>query len=557
MPDRGYALAKTLGLLLLGYLTWLGGMVGLLPFAAPTLWIVLGVIALGNAALVMLYKTPISVGEVSRLDTSKAPTPSPSRAVARSEASPADPSALLRAGLDGEQDSYTPALVVGGRGRGMGANSLLSDILTFYRRRLRYVIVLELVFVVALLLMANLRAYAPDVRSTEKFMDMAFINSMLNSTQMPPADPWFSGLHINYYYFGHLLAAGLARMTGVGGGVAFNLDIALVFGLTAFMLAGIAYNLVALAQAKSRRTAGAAVSGAGLLAGVLAAVFVLVLGNLDAGRQILSGVKVAGASGTGFNFSWWEPSRVLYDCLPNLQSGGCAYKETINEFPAFSFLLADLHPHVMAMPFVLLAIGLALNLFLIPPTQPRSFGGTLPEYAAQFGLAALILGVLFMLNTWDFPTFVLLALIAFGLNRRRAFAFAVGQRAGREIGRYTAFAVGLGGLALVAFLPFHLTFKAQLRDNYLPDGLASIPVLHTIASSIGISPTRSPLFSYWIIFGLFSAPLLAFWAVKVWPYLRDPYGYRYPRASWGYTGKAESDDDFEAEIQRRGRIVSS
>jgi len=41
-----------------------------------------------------------------------------------------------------------------------------------------------------------------------------------------------------------------------------------------------------------------------------------------------------------------------------------ASKEIIDEFPFFSYLLADLHPHLLVMPFAMLALSLALNVFL-------------------------------------------------------------------------------------------------------------------------------------------------------------------------------------------------
>ena len=58
-------------------------------------------------------------------------------------------------------------------------------------------------------------------------------------------------------------------------------------------------------------------------------------------------------------FWWWRASRVITDrdLLGNAV-------EVIDEFPFFSFLLGDMHPHVLGLPFVLLAVGLALALLL-------------------------------------------------------------------------------------------------------------------------------------------------------------------------------------------------
>ena len=56
---------------------------------------------------------------------------------------------------------------------------------------------------------------------------------------------------------------------------------------------------------------------------------------------------------------WWRASRVVSD----YDLTGAA-REVIDEFPFFSFLHADLHPHVLAIPFILLTVAVALNLFL-------------------------------------------------------------------------------------------------------------------------------------------------------------------------------------------------
>ena len=59
-----------------------------------------------------------------------------------------------------------------------------------------------------------------------------------------------------------------------------------------------------------------------------------------------------------FGWWWWRSSRVLQDLdLAN------NHIEVIDEFPAFSYILGDNHPHVMAMPFAVLVVGIALNIF--------------------------------------------------------------------------------------------------------------------------------------------------------------------------------------------------
>ena len=63
--------------------------------------------------------------------------------------------------------------------------------------------------------MALLVAYSPDVWNTEKPMDMAFINAAGDARHFPPHDPWMAGEDLNYYYLGHLMAAGLVRLSGV------------------------------------------------------------------------------------------------------------------------------------------------------------------------------------------------------------------------------------------------------------------------------------------------------------------------------------------------------
>ncbi len=248
----------------------------------------------------------------------------------------------------------------------------------------KVILTVEVLFLAAFGLWTYVRSGYPDVSGTEKPMEMAFINAILRSPNFPPRDPWLAGYSISYYYFGYVMVAMLIRMTGTEPGMAFNLASALWFALTAVSAYGIVFNL--LARRQGQQAKGDKVRTGGALLGPL---FVVLFGNLDGILEVMHSAGwfwKQGSMGvwesdfwrwldiqelvnpptppfTGIperngGIWWWRASRVLQD----YDLGG-ASKEVIDEFPFFSYLLADLHPHVLAMPFVLLAVGLAMNTF--------------------------------------------------------------------------------------------------------------------------------------------------------------------------------------------------
>ena len=204
--------------------------------------------------------------------------------------------------------------------------------------RLRGFLWAEALGLVAFAGMALLVAYSPDVWNTEKPMDMAFVNAADDARFFPPADPWMAGEDLNYYYLGHLMAALLVRLTGVEPSVGYNLAVAAFFALSVVAAFALAFSL------------WGAVSPAGrgaVAAGLWAVALCLVLGTVGGGEQLLSD------GGPLRDYDWFGASRVI--------------PGTINEFPSFSFVLADLHAHVMAIPFSLLALAIALQLAIAGP----------------------------------------------------------------------------------------------------------------------------------------------------------------------------------------------
>ena len=323
-------------------------------------------------------------------------------------------------------------------------------------------LVAELLFVVALLAMAALRAHNNSLVGTEKPMELAFLSSALRSEVFPPADPWLSGHAISYYYFGYVLLAMLASLSGIGSSIAFNMGIALLFALGALTAYGVAGNL-----ARSRP------GRAGWRSGLLGAACVTVLGNWQlplvelpwqsgagsnawyafwgqhdrlAAPVLASGAQTPVALSDWSFWWWWKSSRVLTD--RNLD-GSIVPIDVITEFPAFSYLLADVHPHVLSLPFVLLLTGLALGLLLAgrPPDRTWSL------------LSALVLGGVMFLNTWDGPVSLLLLTCAEGLRRLRGSE--QGRLNRKELLATLGFGLRLGLLALLLYLPFYLSFRSQ------------------------------------------------------------------------------------------------
>jgi YYY domain-containing protein len=290
---------------------------------------------------------------------------------------------------------------------------------------LRLWLVGELLFTATFFGWTLLHSFSPDVWQTEKPMDMAIVNAINRGDSFPPHDAWLAGTDLNYYYFGHYLVALLIRVLGLDPAVGFNLAVPLFYALCAtsvFAVASALYLGLRPAVATRRRSP--------ILPGLAAAGLAVGVGNLAGAVQLYRG------SWNLSRYDWWSPSRVI--------------DGTANEFPFFSYLLGDLHAHMLAAPFALLAVAFALQLAIGGPRLPRerSTRATLAP-AAELLLGALVLGSLYAINSLDYPTG-----IAIGV-----FALLIWVLDGR--GRAWALAWGAAWLiaSVTLFLPFWLGFS--------------------------------------------------------------------------------------------------
>ncbi len=361
----------------------------------------------------------------------------------------------------------------------------------------------EAVFFFAFAAWSLVRAAAPEVLGTEKPMELAFIQATLRSPTVPPHDPWLSGYAISYYYFGYLLVAMLARLTATPGPVAFNLALALIFALAAEALFGLVLDLAwPWLQRQGRQP--------WYPAALLGPLFGLLIGNWEGLLEVLHrrGLFWQQQGGmwqsrfwswTGIEalmqpppqpfrwvpdrfWWWWQASRTVRDYTLDGRP-----IEVIDEFPFFSFLLGDVHPHVLSIPFVLLWVAWVYNLFRGGGRGQRWFGLAWPHLV----LTPVLAGGLAFLNAWDFPMALVvggLALFVQGLHR--------GRRRNLALQRAVTWLLVMGLAGVVLYLPFYWSFSSQVR-GILPN------LLH---------PTRG--FHLWVMFGPLFVPL--FLALVAW-----------------------------------------
>ena len=394
-----------------------------------------------------------------------------------------------------------------------------AEFIEFIKLRWRVLATAEGIFLAAFLVFVLVRALNPDLwhpfRGGEKPMELAYFNAVARSSLLPPYDPWFAGGYLNYYYWGYFILAIPTRVAGLVPTVAFNLAVPLLFALTVSGAYSVVYNL-AEGYRRSRRPAASATGTGPLLdsdseyagdyryggdkeftrletivrspvtAGLTAALFVAVIGNLDGFLQLAQAIwgSVQGSAAGILSFDFWRSSRML-PVLDSVEPGPLTFwlwgtngsqpeaSWHITEFPFFSFLFADLHAHMIAIPFIILVTGLGLNL-----VAGFRRVGWVWDMAALVALS-VVLGSLWLINSWDYPSFLLLTLALVAL-----VAFRAWHDTGQRLAGGTTLTVAVIGISVLAFLPFH-------------------QAVETFGTGIEVTRWKTPLVNFLGIHGLF------------------------------------------------------
>lgn len=267
----------------------------------------------------------------------------------------------------------------------------------------------EVLFLGFFALWSFVRGFAPDIHGLEKFMDFGFINSILRTRFMPPLDMWLSfspeypNYTINYYYFGHFVTALLTRISTVRAEITYNLMLGVICGFTFTGVFSIACNLFAFFQKQKNLLGEFLYNRRTLVCGLLAGFLVTFGGNLHTiyaftkGYSLDKPLPVWEVLGKPNPDLYWYPNATRF--IPN----------TIHEFPIYSFIVSDLHGHVLDIPFVLLTIAFLFSFFVTIKQINNKRAGyfeifrfkTLYWEFFYLPLLGLILAVMYMTNAWD------------------------------------------------------------------------------------------------------------------------------------------------------------
>jgi len=357
----------------------------------------------------------------------------------------------------------------------------------------------EILFTIGLIFWSTIRGYQPDINGLEKFMDFGFINSLINTRYLPPVDMWFAGNPINYYWFGHLSIAVATKLSTIPSSVSYNLALASILGFTLTGAFSISSSLIKNLKFKTgKRTAFAA--------GIISAILLTFAGNFHAPIYIIK---------EGHETYWYPDATRLIGYNPETQD------KTIHEFPIYSFVVSDLHAHLINFPFVLLYIGLLFNYTLaykanhrnsklearnskqylkikfkfFKKLKPLNFENWNLFRNSKFGFRifpskiiplGFLLGVMVITNTWDFGNYLLLtgiSLLIFTLKYKGVNIISLWKVA-KSV-------VIILILALITALPLLLNFKS-------------------ITEGISLVNNRSPLWQLGVLWGFPAVLTLVF-----------------------------------------------
>ena len=315
----------------------------------------------------------------------------------------------------------------------------------------------EILFFAIFLMWTYLAGFHPAAYGTEKFMDYGFMEAMMRSTELPAVDLWYSEGHINYYYGGQYFAVFLTKLSGSKPELTYNLMRTFVAAFAFVLPFSLVYQMTSDRLGRGMRRKKAWIPA---VSGITAGVAVSIAGNM---HYVIYGVlipaieKMTGAENIS---SYWFPDATRYIGYdPDVPD------KTIHEFPCYSFVLGDLHAHVVNIFFVLLLMGLLYA--WMQETRRHSLSSEISSVRfwkeqlliPALLLVSLLLGMFQWTNFWDFVIYFVVTggavlfmnIVRFEGKWKTILAVTAAQ------------AVEVLGISYLVILPFTLKFKTMVE----------------------------------------------------------------------------------------------
>ncbi len=364
----------------------------------------------------------------------------------------------------------------------LGVNILMLKVwkkkkITFTKLNLKAVLTEELLFLLFFLVWTYIRGFKPEAHGTEKFMDYGFMAAMMRADYMPPKDMWFAGGTINYYYVGQFLATFLTKLSFIKANEGYNLMLMTLAAFGFVLPYAIVYN-VTLRYLKDK---GAASRWKAPFAGVLSGAGVSLAGNIHfvIFYWVVPGIR-SFLGITGDFKDYWFPNSTRY-----IGYNPDTHDKTIHEYPSYSFVLGDLHAHVLNIMLVL-TVTAVLFAWLLKRRKLMDEGYGEEKYPKLLKeifdphilLVGFFIGVFHTTNFWDYPIYFVVAgavilffnLIFYGFHIRAYGVTALQGAAVLVLSEITA-------------LPFTLNFDQ-------------------ISTEINLAQSHTPLYQLLILWGL-------------------------------------------------------
>ncbi len=332
----------------------------------------------------------------------------------------------------------------------------------------------ELVFFALFLVFTYIRCFKPEAHGTEKFMDYGFMTTMMRSDYMPPQDFWFSGTRLNYYYVGQYMAVYLTKLSGVEVSDAYNLMLMMVGAFAAVLPYSLVYNVLQGfkgnngRQLKQRRFLP-------VMGGILAGAGVCIAGNMHypVYRWLEPAVRKFFAIEAGEGKYWFPDATRFIGYHPDTSD------KTIHEFPAYSFVLGDLHAHVINILFVLTVLGLLYSWLMQREEPGESRPAVWKEvFHPIILMLSFFIGLFHTTNFWDFPIYYVTSGAVILFSNLVVYHFK-----GKAFWLTALQGVTVFGLSYLVCLPFTLNFDQ-------------------ISTNICLTVARTPLNQLLILWGL-------------------------------------------------------